>query len=245
MGTLNITEIKQAEAEHLGSMDYDISLKVDGCLMYYIDGKLFSPRCERTERFKHIVEVLKNSNFPNCMGEIFVDKPNTNVFDVSRKENWGIVKFMPFDLIDSKNFPEIYNMSFNERQKLLFSLVVELDNDFISEMIKFDDFKSGWDYCLNNKSEGLVLRNNSNWFKCKLLQEEKIEIVAHEVGKDKGTFILSNGSRVSGTSMQFVLQYTGIKDKGNKAIAEVEFPFKTKEGKLFQPRLRQIVEVLK
>ena len=241
MGTLNITEIKQEQAEHMNLNSYDISLKVDGCLMYYIDGKLFSPRCERTERFKHIVEVLKNSNFPNCMGEIFVDKPNTNVFDVSRKENWGIVKFMPFDLIESKN--NIFNMSFKARQELLLSLVVELDNDNIVEMVKFPDFKSGWDYCLNNKSEGLVLRNESNWFKCKLLQEEKIQIVAHEVGKDKGTFILENGSRVSGTSITYVEQFVGIKERGNKAVAEIEFPFYTQEGKMFQPRLRQIVEV--
>ena len=236
MGTLNITEIKQAEAEHLGSMDYDISLKIDGCLMYYIDGKLFSPRCERTERFKHIVNILKDNNFPNCMGEIFVDKPNTNVFDVSRRENWGIVKFMPFDLIDK-------SMNFNERQEELLSLVVELDNDNIVEMVKFPDFKSGWDYCLNNKSEGLVLRNESNWFKCKLLKEEKIQIVAHEVGKDKGTFVLDNGSRVSGTSITYLEQYLDITKRGNKAIAEIEFPFYTQEGKMFQPRLRQIVEV--
>ena len=110
-------------------------------------------------------------------------------------------------------------------------------------MIKFPDFKSGWDYCLNNKSEGLVIRNESSWLKCKLLNEEKIEIVAHEVGKDKGTFILDNGSRVSGTSIQYVEQYVGIKERGNKAIAEIEYPFLTSEGKMFQPRLRQIVEV--
>ena len=100
MSDLNIKEIKKPQAEHLSSFDYDISLKLDGTLIYFIDGKLFSPRCERTERFKHIVDILIKSKFPNCMGEMFLDKPNSCVFDVSRKENWNKAKFMIFDLID-------------------------------------------------------------------------------------------------------------------------------------------------
>jgi len=240
MGTLNITEIKKDEAERLVNMD--ISLKLDGCLIYYIDGKLHSPRCERTERFKHIAKILKQANFPNCMGEIFVDKPNSNVFDVSRRENWGIVKFMPFDLIDSKNNPKIYEMSLEDKQILMLKEVMKVNNPFIVNMIRFKTFKDGWDYVVANDSEGLVLRNEKNWFKCKLLKEEKIEIIEHQVGKDKGTFILENGSKVSGTSVQYVEQFVGIKERGNKAIGEIEYPFLTKEGKMFQPRLRLIRE---
>ena len=134
-------------------------------------------------------------------------------------------------------------MLYAQRQQILREKVTELNNPFIVPMKMFNTFQEGWKYVTDNKCEGLILRNSNNWFKCKLLQEEKIEIVMHEVGKDKGTFILANGSRISGTSQQFVLQYADIKNKGNKAIAEVEFCFKTQEGKLFQPRLRQIVEV--
>jgi ATP-dependent DNA ligase len=144
---------------------------------------------------------------------------------------------MPFDLLDYSQ-----NYSYSQRVVLLNSLVVAVENPFIVPVKRFNSFKEGWEFVEANNSEGLCLRNNNNWFKCKILKEEKIEIVAHEVGKDKGTFILKNGSRISGTSSQFVIQYTGIKNRGQRAIAEIEFPFITKEGKYFQPRLRQITE---
>jgi hypothetical protein len=235
MGDLNIKLVSEAQAEQLNG--YDISLKLDGTLIYFKDKKLFSPRCERSQRYPHILKILIDNNFPDCMGELFISE-TSNVFDVSRSENWDKVKFMPFDLLDN-------SLNYVDRIRVLQEGVKVLDNPFIIPMKLFETFKEGWDYVVANKCEGLILRNSNNWFKCKLLQEEKIEIVLHEVGKDKGTFILANGSRISGTSQQFVLQYADIKSKGNKAIAEVEFCFKTQEGKLFQPRLRQIVEVSK
>ena len=235
MGTLNITEIKKTEAQQLGN-DYNITLKRDGCLIYYKNKKLVSPRCDRSERYKHILKILNEAEFPNCIGEMYLDEPNSNVFDCSRSENWDKLKFMPFDLLDN-------NLNLDDRQELLLSLVVKLDNDFITEMINFNSFDEGLNYCLNNNSEGLIFRNDFRWVKYKLLKEEKIEIVAHEIGKDKGTFILKNGSKVSGTSIQYVEQYLDIKSRGNKAEAEIEYPFKTKEGKLFQPRLRLIREI--
>jgi len=242
MGTLNITEIKKDEAEQLNN--FDISLKVDGCLMYFIDGKLFSPRCERTERFKHIADILIKNNFPNCIGEMFLDEYGSCVFDVSKRENWKKCRFMPFDLIDSKNNKEIYNMNYEERKFLLDKLVSEIDN-FIKPVKRFETFKEGWEFVLKNNSEGLVLRNNEKWFKCKLLQNTKMEIVAHEVGSTKGTFILKNGNRISGTSEQIVIQYLDIKKRGNKAIAEISYPFITKDNKFFQPRLTNLIEVEK
>jgi len=231
MGTLNITEIKKSEAEQLNN--FDISLKIDGCLIYYKDKKLFSPRCERSERFKHILNILNDNNFPNCMGEVFVDKPNSCVFDVSRKENWDKCKFYIFDLLNN-------SCPFSQRKEILMEKIKQLNNNFIVPMKRFNSFKEGWDFVVANNSEGLVLRNENNWLKCKLLKEEKIEIVAHEVGKVKGTFILKDGNRVSGTSEQFVIQYLDIKNKGKIPMMEVEFPFRTKEGKMFQPRCRKV-----
>lgn len=76
MGTLNIKSIEKTEAEQLEG--YDISLKVDGTLIYYKDGELISPRCNRTERFKHIANILKNHNFPNCIGEMFFQEEVCN-----------------------------------------------------------------------------------------------------------------------------------------------------------------------
>lgn len=231
MGTLNITDIKKEKAEQLQGCD--ISLKKDGTLMYYMDGKLLSPRCERSERFKHLRDILFNSNFPNCVGEVFIDEKGSCVFDVSRKENWNKAKFYVFDLLGDKR-------SYSERIKIVKEKVAELNNPFIVPMKFFSNFQEGWEFVKENQSEGLVLRNDYSWYKCKILQEAKVEIESHEAGKDKGTFILIDGNRVSGTSIDYVNKFYELKAKGQKPIAEIEYPFKTKDGHFFQPRLRRV-----
>ena len=242
MSDLDIKNIGVNEGRVLNASNYDITLKRDGCFMYYIDGKLFTKRTERTDRFKHIVNSLIKANFPNFYGEMYIE--NGNVFDISKKVNWNKAKFMPIDLIDSKNNPKIYDYNYSERQLLMFELVKKLSNACITPLKRFDSFDEGWKYVLDNNSEGLIMRNEDNWFKIKLLKEAKVKIKEHEVGKDKGTFILDdeNNNRVSGTSTQFVLQYLKIKKEGKEAIAEIEYPFITKNGNYFQPRLRQITE---
>ena len=183
-----------------------------------------------------------NNCISNFYGEMYIE--NGNVFDISKKVNWNKAKFMPIDLIDSKNNPKIYDYNYSERQLLMFELVKKLSNACITPLKRFDSFDEGWKYVLDNNSEGLIMRNEDNWFKIKLLKEAKVKIKEHEVGKDKGTFILDdeNNNRVSGTSTQFVLQYLKIKKEGKEAIAEIEYPFITKNGNYFQPRLRQITE---
>ena len=104
--------------------NFDITLKRDGTLIYFRNGRLFSPRCDRSDRFRHILKLLIDENFPNCMGEMFIDKPSACVFDVSRKENWAIAKFMPFDIIDN-------NLNYIERQKLLAEKICSLNNNFL------------------------------------------------------------------------------------------------------------------
>lgn len=237
MSDLNIKAISINEANDLDN--YDISLKRDGTLIYYTNGELISPRCNRSERYSNILNILKKANFPDCMGEMFIDEEGSNVFDISRKENWAKAVFMPFDIILNN---ASYHSSYFQRLIILDELVKRLNNPFIIPMMRFETFKEGWDYVLRHKSEGLVLRNNSNWYKCKILQEAKIEIKEHEPNKEKGTFILINGNRVSGTSKDFVRQFHEIKSKGNIPLAEIEYAFLTSDEKMFQPRLRQIIE---
>ena len=239
MGDLDIKAISKEDAEKLYSKDYDISLKFDGTLIVYKDKKLFSPRCERSDRYKHILDILKKSNFPDCMGEMFIDKPQSNVFDISRRENWHKACFLPFDLINT-------NLSYLQRMKILDDKVSGVNNPHIHRMVRFTTFKEGWDYVVKHQCEGLVIRNLRNqgtWYKCKLLQEIKVEIVSHIPSKVKGTFVLKNGSHISGTSAGFVDKFFDITRRKKKAIAEIEFPFLTKDGNYFQPRLRQITEV--
>jgi hypothetical protein len=235
MGDLNIKTIPIEEAINLKG-EYDVMLKVDGTLMYYTDGVLFSARkIVRNDRFGHIVKILKEANFPNCYGEIFIEGRGKNVFDVSRKENWKIAKMMIIDIIDNSK-------PYSERQKLLRKLVSDLSNDCITPLIRFTDVTEGWNWVLENEAEGLVLRNERDWFKVKKLFEAKVEIKEHEPSKEKGTFILIDNNRVSGTSMDFVRQFKEIKARGKTPIMELEYPFKTEAGHYFQARCRRIFQ---
>ncbi len=235
MSDLPLKEIKIEQARVLDNSKYDIMLKRDGTLIYYIDGDLISSRgINRNARFPHIKKILDDANFPNCMGELFID--GGNVFDISSSINWAKARYMPFELMD-KNTP------YNVGRDILKNKIALLNNNFIVPVTIFSTIEEGWDFVKKANGEGLVLKNASGeWYKVKILREFKIPIKRWEPGKDKGTFILDDisGSRVSGTSMTFVQQYLGIQSQGKTAIAEVETPFVTNSGKLFQPRLRQI-----
>jgi len=243
MSDLNIKELKINEARQKNLSSFDIMLKEDGTLMNYVNKNLISPRViVRNDRFPHIKKILDENNFPSCFGEMYIEGKGTNVFDVSSKENWKKAKFLIIDLNDN-------TIPYVERQKIISVKVKELNDKGIKDltpMIRFETIEEGWKYVLDNDEEGLVLRNIHNpniWFKVKILKEAKLKIIGWESGSDKGTFILENGSRISGTSVGYVKSYKDIIESGGVAIAETEFPFYTKDGKLFQPRLRRVYEL--
>ena len=231
MSDLDIKPIEKEDAAKLKG--FDISLKIDGTLVFFRNGRLHSPRCDRTERYKHIHTLLVANNFPDCVGEMFIDKPGACVFDISRKENWSKAKFMIFDICIDKPYME--------RKDILDKMVERLQNKFIVRMKRFKTFAEGSEYVEVMNAEGLVLRSNYGWFKWKRLQEAKVEIVKWEAMTDKGAFILANGGRVSGTSIGFVQQFRELASKG-KVFAEIEFPLVTNDGNFFQPRLRRIID---
>ena len=142
---------------------------------------------------------------------------------------------MPINLFKS-------GLTDEENQEYIQQKVKEISSAFITEKITFNDINEGWEYVLNNNCEGLVLKHkySDELFKIKLLQEAKVEIKSHEAGSEKGTFILIDDNRISGTSREFIVQYLDIKSKGEKPIAEIEYQFLTKANKMFQPRLRRI-----
>jgi hypothetical protein len=231
MSNLPLTELKPEQAVKRDFSNCDITLKRDGTLITFKEGKLFSPRCERSERFSHILNILKAKNVPELFGEMYIE--GGNVFDISSSENWKKAKFMPIDLADK-------SLNYAQRQALLKQLVTEISNEAITPLVKFKDFKEGWNFVKETNGEGLVIRDERNWFKVKALREAKVEIKNHEPSKEKGTFILIDGNRISGTSKDFVRQFWEIKAKAKIPIAELEFPFLTKDGHYFQPRLRKI-----
>lgn len=234
MSDLPIKELKIEQAFKLNPRDYHISLKVDGTLIYYKNNNLISPRgINRNDRFKHILNILQKNNFPECYGEMFIE--NGCIFDITSKANWSKAKFMPIDIL--------YDLSsYSQRQKLIDEQIDKINSPFIVKQRRFTSIYEGWLYVQEHESEGLVIRNDKEFYKSKLLKEAKIPIKSHEQGKDKGTFILIDDNRISGTSESFIIQYLKIKQKGKTPIAEIEYQFLTKDNKYFQPRLRRIFE---
>lgn len=235
MSDLPIKTLTIQETKSLNDKDFHISLKLDGTLLYYLEKNLVSERaCVRNSRFGHIKKILDENNFPECYGEMFISE-DSNVFAVSSKENWSKAKFMIIDLVDRQD------LKYADRMKLIETKISQIKNNTsIQKLILFPTIKQGWDYVVKNEREGLILRNDNQFYKIKLLKEVKIEIIAHKESLEKGTFILANGSSCSGTSVAYVEQYKNLKAQGKTPIAEIEYPFLTKDGNYFQPRLRRI-----
>ena len=92
-----------------------------------------------------------------------------------------------------------------------------------------------------------VDKRSRDWIKVKNYKETTLEIVGYEEGSEKGAFILSNGGRMSALSADYVAEYKRLSAKGvnSKVFAEIEYLYKTKAGKLFQPVLKRLVAKLK
>ena len=237
MSNLPITDLKIEQALKRDFSNSQISLKVDGSLISYKDGKLFSPRCERSSRYSHILNILKEHNCPNLTGEIFLDKKGTNVFDVSRSENWKNLSFMPFKLDDSK-------LSFEEQRVLLKQLVSEIANPKIVPLKEFSDIPTAWNYVKENESEGIVIKDNHNWFKVKMKKERFLYFNNYELHSDGKGITLTDGlNRVNcGGKEKSQQAIKDIKEKGNVKV-EIEFMNYTEDGKMFQPFVRRVVKI--
>lgn len=236
MSNLKISPITIEQAKNLRA-GYNITLKYDGTLMYYRDNKLISERgIVRNDRYKHILELLPKD--VELIGEMYIPDVNYkhgNIFLTNSKKYWSEANFCIFELVNNKFL--------SERIKQLKEIIKNINSPKIHYPQEFSTIDEGWKFVTSSNSEGLVIRNAYGWYKSKLLKEAKIRIVKHEQGETKGTFILENGSRISGTSIGFVNKFEEIISKGNVAIAEIEYAFKTENGHYFQPRLRQIVEM--
>lgn len=217
-----------------------IELKIDGTRMSYEKGTLTSDRgIIRNDRFGHLLEVEK-INW-KVRGEVAI--PGGNVLQVNARTGWPKAKFFIFDLfeLDGQNME---HLSLLERRHIVSELIEKHKLTNVQVPMAFSTFDEGWAYVKANKSEGLVLtqKDGTKW-KVKILQEEKLRIIGHDVGKSKGSFrIIRKGivGNVSGTSDAFVQAYKMLKAEGKEVFAEVEFPFITEDGVPYQPRLRRL-----
>lgn len=209
----------------------NISLKVDGTQLHFVDGQLISNRdCVRNSRFPHIVSLLKKFGVNDVVGEMNI--PNGNIFDITSKVNWGMARYMIFDIKTSQ--------SIEQKKRLIKEIVDNINSPLITTPIYFHTIIEGWKYVVDNNKEGLVAKNsNYDIYKIKKLNEAKVRIVGYEKGLQKGAFVLENGGKVSATSEAFVEKYRQLSG-GNEVFADIRYQFKTPDEKFFQPRLLDI-----
>jgi len=224
---------------------WKVEEKVDGSRSFFNGTKFVSPERAtfKNERYTHILSELTGIN---CVidGEIYF--PGGCVSDATLTENWKKCKYAVFDLLEIDGF-NTTKLPLWCRSAMLKALVKGMVNvHFVRE---FKSAREGWDYAKKNDTEGIVIKNpnsqyedrrSKSWIKCKNYKECKLEIVGYENGSEKGAFILSNGGRMSALSADYVVEYKRLKAKG-KVYAEIEYLYKTKAGKLFQPVLKRLV----
>ena len=238
------------QAERL--VGWKVEEKVDGSRSFFNGTKFVSPERAtfKNERYTHILNELKGIN---CVidGEIYF--PDGCVSDATLTENWKKCKYAVFDLLEIDGF-NTTKLPLWCRSAMLKALVKGMVNvHFVRE---FKSAREGWDYAKKNDKEGIVIKNlqsayvdkrSRDWIKVKNYHEITLEIVGYEEGSEKGAFILSNGGRMSALSADYVAEYKRLSAKGvnSKVFAEIEYLYKTKAGKLFQPVLKRLVAKLK
>ena len=205
---------------------------------------LFSDRMvNNTSKYPHIVKQL--SNIPGggtiLVGEIYIE--NGNVFDVNTKANYEKAKYAVFDIIQHEGV-SVKDRPIEERRELVKSLIRDYQGRAMDCNMPLE---GDWDMVVKHNWEGLVLKPKGSkygvgWLKCKRLNEVKLEIKAHDPKENnsKGAFILEGGNRCDALSPKYLEQFMAIKAAGKTPMGELEYALITKDGKLFQPRLRQI-----
>jgi len=242
-------ELAQKWINHL------IELKYDGTRGLYLKGDLFTERkIIRNDRFPQIIKALKGID---CIldGEIALSE-TSNVFDVSRKVNWYKAKYFVFDILEL-NGEDLRGLSLLKRRFILISELGKLKSKYLNLPRTFKTLKEGWDYVKKNNREGLIIKDltstypkgdifkgirSKNWFKLKNWKETELEVIGHEKGSDKGTFILKDNIRISALSPKMVIEWKDLRQKGT-VFAEVSYLKKTDSGKLFQPILKRLVVI--
>lgn len=234
-------------------------IKVDGCRGIYFDGKLFTERkIDRSERFAHIVNILKNHNVV-LDGEIYSsskDKPFGDLFLLNSRKGWSSARYCIFDILELGGEDLTFKPLW-ERKQILREFVRKLDTSLIHTPISFSRIDLAWNFVNTYNAEGLVSkdlnsvyfrssdifeeRRTDAWTKIKNIKEEKEEVIGFEKGSVKGSFILKNGSRISSLSPDFEKEYNKLKEAMKNVIAEFTYLNKTPKGAYFQPCLKRLV----
>lgn len=245
-----IMKSKDIAFQDIGT-DVVFQRKYDGSRHVYALGSLYSER-----------EVLKDGHFPHIIkeltkitgdvildGEVYVE--GGTVLDLNKKENWHKAKFCAFDVLhDGDN--DLTASPFSFRREVLKEIVSKLDSKIVHLPVEFLDYNEAWAEVEKNEWEGLMVKDmkgqyhrgkrTRDWGKIKRKLCVDVEIVGHEKGSTKGTFIIRmpNGveARLSGTSEDIVDYWYEHQPKK----CEISYMFLTGEGKPFQPVFNKFVE---
>lgn len=210
---------------------FDVSLKRDGTQMTWKNGNLISKRdIVRNDRFEHIVKILKDNSFPDCVGELYIEKGN--VFSITSSENWKRAVFMPFELLSKDDW--------KERQRKIDKLVTLINNQYLTKPIRFKSVEEGWAYANRNNEEGLVLKNGNLWYKIKRVGEADIRFTGYETHNKGITLTNTDGIRVTCNGEQSNEVKEAIDNNGFVDVT-IRFQNMTDEGKYFQPRFAKMV----
>lgn len=227
--------------------------KMDGSRHLFVSGTLWSKRgVERNNRFEHIVKEL--NKLPECVVldcEIYVE--GGTVLDLNSKMNWSSAKCCVFDILKVEG-KDIINESFAVRNQVLKDLLKEHNVD--TKLIHTPEFwmrkDEAWKEVIDRNLEGVIAKRlmskyhcgkrSPEWVKIKRKLCADVEIIGHEEGSTKGTFICKTDKgvpvRVSGTSVDIVNFWKQNKPKK----MEVSYMYETPKGLYFQPVFEKFIE---
>jgi ATP-dependent DNA ligase len=234
--------LKPEDVRGLRLNNYLFQRKYDGSRHLWLDGHIVSERgIVKDTNFPQVFKVLQE-NFPYGVTldmEVYVE--GGTVLDLNKHENQSKAKCCVFDYVDKGGYSLKMRI---ETLKQLFDEFKNVVQDIVHLPETFESFEEGWSKVEENNWEGLMLKDKESayflgrsnaWIKVKKKSCCDVEILGHEKGSTKGTFIIKMPSgvegRVSGTSVDIVEYY--YKNKPKKM--EISYMYLTSEGRAFQP----------
>jgi ATP-dependent DNA ligase len=246
MKEISMHDLAAARAAAAGAVN---EVKIDGSRHTWDGQHLISERgIDRANRFPHVVADLQKLAGGSFRGRMEIAVPYKTVLDLNASENWGAARGYIFEINEllGKDWKQAPAEDVRAKLEELFprgtTPLANLRIPFV-----FKTFDEAWAYITAKKLEGVVIKpsgKRGGEIKVKLLEEAKLEVIGHEAGAQKGAFLVrcpnGNTGKVSALSVAFIAQYQKMLADKLTPYLEIEFPFYTKNGIPFQPRLRRM-----
>lgn len=255
--------IKSEELPHYADKGYIAENKFDGLRMVYRYGKFFTqdrktfndsrdvsfkfPELKTAKPINAVLDgeiLCSDGKFESTGGRIHLK--DELLIKINSKKN--PVEFHIFDIIEI-NGKSCGELPLFQRKELLKSLVLENPNYKIVEFS--EDIGKMWQDIVNNKGEGIVLKNKNSsyvnkrshdWIKCKNFKEAIVTCESYDENPKGIAVMMSNGQRLQIAGSQS----TEVKDRlDSEGSVKVEIQYLTLDSKtnLYRfPSYRGLVE---